>query len=55
MKLINRALKLSPDTSEDAAVSGMESLHTELATANKKLAQSEADLKTANDTLANRD
>ena len=55
MKLVNRALDLSPDASEDAAIAGIEKLKTERADLGTKLANSDQELTKAKTELANRD
>lgn len=69
MKLVNRALDLSPDASEDAAIAGIEKLKktgadaaallatrdTELAEAKTQLANRDADIKQLKDQLAERE
>ena len=55
MKLINRALDLSPDASEEAAAAGIDKLKQERAEAGTTLANRDAELADAKTQLANRD
>lgn len=55
MKLINRALDLSPDASEEAAAAGIDKLKADRAQAGTTLANRDAALAEANTQLANRD
>jgi phage I-like protein len=55
MKLINRALDLSPDASEEAAAAGIDKLKKERAEAGSALANREGELAEAKKELANRD
>lgn len=55
MKLINRALDLSPDASEEAAAAGIDKLKKDRAEAGTALANRDAELADAKTQLANRD
>lgn len=55
MKLINRALDLSPDASEEAATAGIDKLKKERAEAGTTLANRDVELSEAKTQLANRD
>lgn len=55
MKLINRALDLSPDASEEAATAGIDGLKKERAEAKQTLANRETELASVKETLANRE
>jgi phage I-like protein len=55
MKLINRALDLSPDASEEAAAGGIDKLKKQLAETSTLLANRDAELASVKTTLANRE